>query len=95
MPKSNLDKFDIPRFYQKTALEYIVFGWVKGQREIDPNITITQSCFNLVENLGIADTFDPSFLETLYYDTQKLFLNKNNINTENGKSNKNNRKAKI
>jgi hypothetical protein len=74
MPKNKLNSVDIPKFYQRQLIDYILFGTIKGMKLANPNLSIDEIVFNTLQHYNLDSTFDPDTVKWIYTKMNFLLL---------------------
>ena len=75
MPKEKEFKLDIPSLYKKSAEDLLMFGWIYGQKQIVPSVSIKKSIELFMNFCNLSeDEFSVESAEIIFNRMNKQFL---------------------
>lgn len=64
-------KDEIPKLFQKQFIDYIMYGFICGARQTDPEMTIEKASSLVQEYFGLEeDKLSAGTIRTMFYRTQ-------------------------
>jgi hypothetical protein len=74
MPRNKLNSINLPKFYQRQVIDYILYGTIKGMKLANPSLSVESCVFNTLQHYNISDNFDPETIKWIYHKMDSLLL---------------------